>query len=118
MDDSSINKVEQFTEFILFLDFIEDLVSHRSQLNLKYSLITLNLFKEISLNFPLQFNVYVEFHDNLLSGGNVVTVLDSVGTINLEVVLSFPLNEILEYKNFASHPMLSITYFITILTRF
>lgn len=68
------------------------------------------MFKEASLNFPINFNVYFEFHGNLLSVGDVIiTLMDTDGKIDLEVSLSFPLDEIVEYK-FASHPMLSNYY--------
>jgi len=33
--------------------------------------------------------------------------MDTGGNIDLEVPLNFPLDEILEYNKFASHPMLS-----------
>jgi len=65
------------------------------------------MFKEASLNFPINFNVYFEFHGNLLSIEDVIiTLIDTDGKIDLEVSLSFPLDEIVEYK-FSSHPMLS-----------
>lgn len=71
----------------------------------------LHVFKEASLNFPINFNVYLEFHGNLLSVGDViVTLMDIGGKIDLEVPLKFPLDEIVEYNKFASHPMLSNCY--------
>lgn len=64
--------------------------------------------KKSSLKFPLQFNVVVEFHDNVLNLEDVfVTVMDTVGKIDLEVTLQFPLDDISDYNHFASHPMLS-----------
>lgn len=36
--------------------------------------------------------------------------MDIGGKIDLEVPLNFPLDEIVEYNNFASHPMLSNLY--------
>ncbi|KAE9536784.1 hypothetical protein AGLY_006846 [Aphis glycines] len=86
MDQESSNNKSKYIEFIFFLDCINNL--------------------EASLNFPINFNVYFEFHGNLLSVGDVIiTLMDTDGKIDLEVSLSFPLDEIVEYK-FASHPML------------
>ncbi|KAL4091175.1 hypothetical protein QTP88_025912 [Uroleucon formosanum] len=87
MDQDSTYNEQKCIEFVLFLDRINNL--------------------ETSLNFPLNFNVYLEFHGNLLSVGDViVTLMDIGGKIDLEVPLNFPLDEIVEYNNFASHPML------------
>jgi len=36
--------------------------------------------------------------------------MDTGGKIDLEVPLNFPLDEIVEYNTFASHPMLSNCY--------
>ncbi|XP_050058485.1 uncharacterized protein LOC114127870 isoform X3 [Aphis gossypii] len=89
MDQEPSNNKSKYIEFIFFLDCINNL--------------------EASLNFPINFNVYFEFHGNLLSVGDVIiTLMDTDGKIDLEVSLSFPLDEIVEYK-FASHPMLSDT---------
>ncbi|XP_027848014.2 uncharacterized protein LOC114127870 isoform X6 [Aphis gossypii] len=86
MDQEPSNNKSKYIEFIFFLDCINNL--------------------EASLNFPINFNVYFEFHGNLLSVGDVIiTLMDTDGKIDLEVSLSFPLDEIVEYK-FASHPML------------
>lgn len=74
--------------------------------------------KEPSLNFPLRFNVHAEFHDNQLNIGTmIINVMDTTGKIHLNIPLNFPLDEIVEYNNFASHPMLSINYIILIKTK-
>jgi len=66
------------------------------------------LLKESSLNFPLNFKVYVEFHDKTLNVGDVIiAVTDTAGTIDLKVPLNFPAEEISNHDNFAAHPMLS-----------
>lgn len=74
------------------------------------------MLKDPSINYPLQFNVHAEFHDNQLNlgGAMVINVMDTAGKINLKIPLNFPLNDVLEYNNFATHPMLSISYITNI----